>query len=329
MTPTKRGKGHPKKQVKRKRSSKVVEKSQTPGGGIFTTQAWTSIKRQDRRILQNYSNISVPGRLTLFGLPAEIRNQIFGYLFPPHKANVKKPKIDNTGFISRNSPAWSLVLKARSLGRAKISTDPHPGKALLLTCQRAYEECRLHYYRNTIFFLAPGDIANTIDLAKVVQPANLELITSIGITCDGIDFGPKEYESLQKSYSITSAAKLYRLHTTSGTWPTALDLLRAIWYKKLEWFHRHSWPSLREIHLEKTQGTMFIDVKSLLRRFSLAELAQSQGYPRDPELRAFLQKASLAANWLIKFKVTRFWFMSSKKRKQWVAAGCVEAAARV
>jgi len=294
MTRTKRGKGRPKKQPKKKPSSEAGEQSRALGGGLVTSRAWTSIKRKDWKILLDYNDTDVPNRISFFGLPTEIRNQMYGYLFPARRVDIQKSKYDNSNFIPQNSSAWNLVLQAISAGRIKVSTNLTPGLALLSTCRRAYKECRLHYYRNSIFFLAPREVANTIRLAKVVQQANLELITSIGIKFDASDFGLKEYQSLLRlcggQIPIVS-----RIIAVTRTDIVAMELLRATWYNKLEWIYRHSWRSLRVIHLENLYRTIIISVNGFLRRCSLADFAPSPGPPRVPELRVFLTEASQAA----------------------------------
>lgn len=294
MTRTKRGKGRPKKQSKRKPSSKASEESRALKGGLVTSRAWISIKRKNWKILIDYDDTDVPNRLSFFGLPAEIRNQIYGYLFPPRKVDIKESKYDSSNFIPQNSSAWSLVLQAISVSRIKVSTNLNPGLAFLSTCRRAYEECRLHYYSNTIFFLAPGKVTNTINLAKVVQLANLELITSIGIRFDAADFGPKEYRSLSRLFGGQIATGLSRF-APNRSWRITRELLRAVWHNKLRWIYRHSWRSLRVIHLENLHRGIIISVNAFLRRCSLADFAPSPGHPRDPELRAFLTEASQAA----------------------------------
>ena len=291
MTRTKRGKGRPKKQAKRKASSKAGEQSRAQGGGLATSQAWTSIKRKNWKILIDCNDTDVPNRLSLFGLPAEIRNQIYEYLFPARRVDIKKPSYRNTNFISRNSPAWSLVLQAVSVGRIEVSTNPNPGLALLSTCRRSYEEGRWYYYRNSIFFLAPGEIANTIDLAKVVQLANLELITSIGIRFDAADLGVKEYQLLVRLHASTrvTGANVIVLHRHLFT---ATLLLRRVWYKKLGWIYQNPSRSLQVIRLENSYSTMVISLDAFLRRCSLADFARIRGYPGDPEMRAYLMETS-------------------------------------
>lgn len=291
MTRTKRGKGRPKKQPKRKPSSKADEQSRALGEGLVTSRAWTSIKRRDWKILLDYNDTVVPNRLSFFGLPAEIRNHVYGYLFPARRVDIKEPRYRNPIFISRNSPAWSLVLQAVSSGRVEVSTNMNPGLVFLSTCRRAYEEGRLHYYRNSIFFLAPGEVANTINLAKVVQLANLELITSIGIRFDAADIGINEYHSLVRLHASTRVIGLNPIILFSHL-STATRLLRAVWYKKLGWIYQHSWQSLRVIHLEDFRSTMVISLNDFLTRCTLADFTQSRGYPRDRELRAYLTLTS-------------------------------------
>lgn len=291
MTRSKRGKGRPKKQTKRKPSSKADERSQALRGGLVTSRAWTSIRRKGWKILLDSNDTVVPNRLSFFGLPAEIRIQVYGYLFPVRRVDIKEPRYKNPIFISRNSPAWSLVLQAVSSGRIDVSTNTNPGLVFLSTCRRAYEEGRLHYYRNNIFFLALGEVANTINLAKVVQLANLELITSIGINFDAADIGVKEYQLLKRLCDSTrvpwSHVIILFRHLS-----TATQLLRAVWYRKLGWIYQNSWESLRVIHLESSLGTMVISLNEFLRRCTLADFAQNQGYPRDRELGDYLGMTS-------------------------------------
>lgn len=254
---------------------------------MVTSRAWTSIKRKDWKLLLGYNNFDIPNRLSFFGLPVEIRNQIYGYLFPARKVDIRKFKYEDSNFIPYTSPAWHVVLQARSSGRIKVFTNLNSGLALLSTCRRAYDECRLHYYRNSIFFLAPGEVADTIILAKVVQLANLELITSIGLHFDAADFNLKEYQSLVAIRGDTRVCG-FHLPVAIGFFIIATRLLLAVWYRKLAWIYQKAWRSLRVIHLESSYSTMVIGLDEFHRRCSLADFARTQGYPRDPELKAYL-----------------------------------------
>lgn len=286
MARTKRGKGRPKKQPKKRPSSSTGVRSQLLGGGSVTSWAWTSIKREGWKLLFNYQDVDAPDRLSFFGLPAEIRNQIYGYLFPARIVDFKKPIYDNSNFILRESSAWSFILQATNAGRAKVSTNLNPGLVLLSTCRRAYEECCLHYYGNSIFFLPPGEIANTLRLAKVVKLTNLELITSIGIKFDVSDIDLKEFQKIAR---LCDYQVMYHVADR-----TAMKLLRAIWYKKLEWIYRHSWRSLRFIHLETRHKTIIISADEFFGRCILADFVPRPGNPRDQELWRFLRDTSTA-----------------------------------
>lgn len=291
MPPTQRGKGRPKIQARKKRSSNSRESSGEKDTSIFTTKAWTSIQRKDRWSLFRNERFTEQEESCLFGLPAEILNQILTYVFPPRKVDIKERHYANTDFIAEDSPAWSLVLRHRS----KVQTKQRPGSGLLLTCRYAYELCRPLFYGNTIFFLATGELAKTISLAKVVRPANLELITSIGIRLEAADFGCKEWKLLREYCDSMRARGTYFV-LRQGIPGVAPGLLRAIWYKKMEWVYKHAWQSLREIHLDCPPISMVLRLDDFRSKSSLTDFAKGGWFPADPDLRRFLKEASYLTN---------------------------------
>ena len=326
MPHTKRGKGHPKRQTKKTENYNSGtrlrgSKARTPC--VFTTKAWTLAGRVDSgRLLytpDHHNNSVTPGRYSFFGLPPEIRNQILNYLLVPGEVDVKKSSHTETTFIPADGHTRRVILEARSSGRLKQFISPKSGLPFLATCRQAYAEGRTYYYGQNTFFLAPGGIRNTLDLAKAVQPRNLELIAYIGIKFDVTDLGPREYGSVLDACIGTGNINGARIDAnTAGS--VATRLLRVIWFGKLRWIYRHYWQSVREIHLESPRQTVIISIEDLRTRLHDIHMLGVHGYQVDREAGAFLRGANRVAKEAVS---ARFRTMEPRDMRRWIAAGCV------